>query len=233
MNFATSDFFTDFKRLQLGTLLSSAETNLVPQTDTVVGGRVPRAVFVTPGIAAKLGRMRAHLYQGCGSVATAGNAIGQATAQQVSGFGEYDAFKSDDRSIRERIEDLKSSQNISYAHRLAARIEDLLEGYREDMNGRVFSSDSLTTLISFLEHVPHLKYPTITLTRNGDFYLSWKQGKSHIFSAQFLRSKQVRFAIIRPHPLTVGQTEQFSGMTTVPSLQSVVEQYRVQEWAAA
>lgn len=152
-------------------------------------------------------------------------------ARTASAFSLLDAIRADDTSIQHTLKLLRNASPISYRERLAARIERLLDAYKEDSDGRVFSSDSLRVFISFLEQAGSLRYPAVTLTPGGDLYASWKQGSSHIFSAQFLKNKQIRFVIMRPNQFAIGQTEQFSGLSTALSLPSSIEKLGVFDWA--
>lgn len=154
------------------------------------------------------------------------------TMLAASAFSLLDAIRADDTAIQHTLELLRNASPISYRERLAARIEQLLEAYKEDSDGRVFSSDSLRVFISFLEQAGSLRYPAVTLTPGGDLYASWKQGSSHVFSAQFLKNKQIRFVIMRPNQFAIGQTEQFSGLSTALSLPSSIEKLGVFDWAA-
>lgn len=233
MNSGTSEQFTDVRRAAIAALGSSAATNFTQQINISAGdvGRQIRAA-APAGIA-----FTRHLYARSRSTnayaGTGETSVAQEPIETVSGFAEFDAIKSDDRSIRACIERIRGMDTLPYAARLAARLDDLLEGYKEDMDGRVFSIDSLRSLVTFLQSVPELRYPSITLTRGGDFFLSWKQGRTHVFSAQFLRSKQVSFAIFKPNPGLVGQHDQFSGCTALTSINNIIRQFNVMEWAAA
>lgn len=153
-------------------------------------------------------------------------------AETVSAFAELDALRADESTIQAELANLRHASAIPYKDRLAARLDQLLAAYKEDTDGRVFSVDSLRGLIVFLENARFLRYPSVTLTRNGDIYASWKQGKDHVFSAQFLQTQQVRFVVFRPNVHSVGQFDQLSGLTTPQSLPSMISHLNVSDWAA-
>ncbi|PHV07955.1 hypothetical protein CSQ96_08735 [Janthinobacterium sp. BJB412] len=153
------------------------------------------------------------------------------SASTPSTVSELDELRSDDSSIQAVLTDLRHTSPIQYKERLANRLEQLLAAYKEDTDGQVFSADSLRGLLVFLERVPLLRYPTVTLTRGGDVYASWKRGADHVFSAQFLQTRQVRFVIFRPNLHDVGQSEQLSGLTTPQSLPDIVSHLAVGDWA--
>lgn len=148
------------------------------------------------------------------------------------GFAELDALRSDDRVLQQVITSLRHATAIVYSARLADRVEHLLEAYKEDYDNRVFSADSLRTLIAFLEHNPSLKYPALTVTPDGELYAAWKQGSAHVFSVQFLDTREVRFVVMRPNPRYAGHSERFSGTTTYDNLMGAVKYLRVLDWAA-
>lgn len=232
MTFATSELFTDVRRYSIASIGSSAATNFTQPNAVAIRVGEPDRDAIHVGL---VGARRAFVQSRMGSAyASTGNtAIVREPVETVSVFSEFEALRSDDRSIRQQIQSLRKMDKIPYAMKLAARIEDLLDGYKEDMEGRVFSVESLNSLIAFLQSAPGYRYPSITLTRSGDFYLSWKRERSHVFSAQFLKSKRVSFAIFKPHRENVGQNEQFSGTIPAHSLAEIVRQFNVMEWAAA
>jgi hypothetical protein len=154
------------------------------------------------------------------------------TTRNVSAFSELDALRSDDSVIQAVLTGLRHASPIQYRDRLATRLEQLLAAYKEDSDGHVFSADSLRGLIVFLEGARFLRYPAVTLTRGGDIYASWKRGSDHVFSAQFLKTQQVRFVIFRPNLQNVGQSDQLSGLTTPQSLPSMISHLNVSDWAA-
>jgi hypothetical protein len=153
------------------------------------------------------------------------------SASTPSTVSELDELRVDDSAIQAVLIDLRHTSPIHYKERLANRLEQLLAAYKEDTDGQLFSADSLRGLLVFLERVPLLRYPTVTLTRSGDVYASWKRGADHVFSAQFLKTQQVRFVIFRPNLHDVGQSEQLSGLTTPQSLPDIVSHLAVGDWA--
>ncbi len=232
MTYATSDYVQDPKRSFRASLVSVLG---VDATASIAGPNIVEAiqdvvlqiVQINHGLAAHAFRRHgAHV----SATSMASLAIG--ANEETTVFNEFEALRSDDRTIRKLLAQLRATNEIPYRDRLTARIEQLLEAYKEDMDGRVFSADSLSDLIAFLASARGLKYPAVTLTRGGDLFLSWKREKSHVFSVQFLKTKQCRFAIIRPNERNVGQSEQFSGITTALSLMDFIEHFNVADWAA-
>jgi len=128
---------------------------------------------------------------------------------------------------QEILTQLRFATKIPYREAMGTRIESLLEAFQQDSSGVAASVKSLQSLLTFLEAHPSLKYPSLTLTPSGDFYASWKENRTHVFSVQFLDNSQVRFVVLRVEPAA-----QLSGLTTPATLMSVVAPLHVMEWAA-
>lgn len=150
-----------------------------------------------------------------------------------SAFAELDAIRADDTEIQGLISNFTAASNLPYKVRLAARLSELIDSYKDDFEGRVFSADSLRSLMEFLESSPQLKYPTLTVTPSGCLYASWKQGRNHIFSVQFLETYEARFVVLRPNPRHAGRVLQLSGKTTTDGILDAVRTYSVSDWAFA
>lgn len=240
MTYATSEYAKDPKPYFPTALLRGVGTN---STQDVMSIRASDVVHAVERMGVQISQINSELrnraYQlghsagvALASAATSTTSESNAVIDDTTAFNEFEALRSNDRTIQQLLRRLRATAEIPYRERMALRIEQLLEAYKEDMEGRVFSADSFSDLIAFLAAAPNLKYPTITLTRGGDFYLSWKQGKTHVFSAQFLKTKQCRFVIFRPNERNIGQTDQFSGVTTAQSLMDIVRQFNVADWAS-
>lgn len=147
------------------------------------------------------------------------------------GFGEVEVLRSDDSDIKNALRYLRNDAQIRDRIRLANRVDELLEAFREEEGGRVFSVDSLRGLISFLETNPALKLPSVTITPNGEFYASWKQGPDRIFSVQFLNSHSVRYVVFAPSAEHVGRTDRASGSTSADSVMRSIAHFNVLAWA--
>lgn len=127
---------------------------------------------------------------------------------------------------QEILKRLSGATTLLFREAMSARIASLLEAFQEDSGGVAVSVNSLQSLLAFLEAHPTLKYPAITLTPSGDFYASWKENRTQVFSVQFLDNGQVRFVVLRNGP-----TAQLSGLTTPATLMNLVAPLHVLEWA--
>jgi hypothetical protein len=239
MTYATSEYAEEPKPYFPTALMRRVGTNSTQDTISIFTVEIAHAVErMGVQIAQINSEVRSRAYQlghsggiALASAATSTTSIATSVIDDTTAFNEFEALRSNDRTIRKLLTRLRATAEIPYRERMAIRIEQLLEAYKEDMEGRVFSADSFSDLIAFLA-AARLRYPTVTLTRGGDFYLSWKRGKSHVFSAQFLKTKQCRFVVFRPNERNIGQSEQFSGVTTAHSLLDIVRQFGVADWAS-
>jgi hypothetical protein len=123
--------------------------------------------------------------------------------------------------------------SLSYRDRLAARMEELLDAYVEENEGRTFSADSLRALINFLEGNPSFNYPVLTLTPSGNLYAQWKSGKDKLLSIHFLPTSDARYVIFKLNPKHSGRITRITGSTTVNALIDVVGPAGVAEWASS
>ena len=121
---------------------------------------------------------------------------------------------------------LHGATTLPFREAMSARIASLLEAFQKESGGVAVSVNSFQSLLAFLQAHPNLNYPTITLTPGGDFYASWKENRTQVFSVQFLDNGQVRFVVLRTEP-----TAQLSGLTTPATLMNLVAPLRVLEWA--
>ena len=155
------------------------------------------------------------------------------TTASASALSEPATLRTDERPVRELLDELRYGTAINFRERLAARLDRLLDAYKEDSQGKAFSAASLRGFISFLENAPGLQYPAVTITRDGELYTSWKQAPDKVFSIQFMETGQARFVVFRPNPIHAGQSDQMHGLTTPDVLLDAIAHLGVLEWVAA
>jgi hypothetical protein len=104
-----------------------------------------------------------------------------------------------DAALREAISILRTSSALPYRERLAARLDVLREAFSEDGDGEIFAADSLRAVLMFLDGVPSLPYPSITLTSGGEVCATWQSGKKYFFGSRFFDAERVDFAAHFPN----------------------------------
>jgi hypothetical protein len=86
-------------------------------------------------------------------------------------------------------------------------------------------------MLAFLERVPSLPYPTVTLTPGGESCASWESDGDFAFNTLFHASERVQFYIIYPNADDITVSDELSGSTTSSSLPDLAAYVRLSEWA--
>ena len=153
-------------------------------------------------------------------------------AELVSASAAPANNEGDARTVLAVIDDVRRASGLPYRDDLVTRLEILLDAFNEDYDGEVFSAASLRGMLGFLESVPSLPFPSLTLTPRGESCASWESGRGHAFNALFLDAQRVRFFIIYPNTGDTRVSDKLSGSTTPASLPELVSYVRLSDWAA-
>ncbi|MCH9049881.1 MAG: hypothetical protein IIA72_02175 [Proteobacteria bacterium] len=150
----------------------------------------------------------------------------------VSPFDLLDERREDQEKVRDLVSYIRSSRRVSFARKLAGRLEILNEVAEEETFGQAgLSPESLRMFIKFLELASEFKYPGVVLSPAGNVRVQWRAASNKLFVAEFYPDGEVRFVIFRPDSSRLDRTSRFSGITSVESLLSEVEPHGVLEWA--
>jgi hypothetical protein len=102
----------------------------------------------------------------------------------------------------------------AYGQALANRIVALSVMVREE-EGTELSSDSLASLIAFLETNPAItKRPSLSVGPHGEFLASWYRREGQELTARFLRNGSIQFVSKVPNERSPNGCDRISGETT-------------------
>lgn len=144
-----------------------------------------------------------------------------------------DELRTPEGQMRRQIRSLRAGIRSAYRERLARRLEFLLEAIEEE--GDTWSDDSpdsLRKMVLFLQSVPTLRYPTVTVTPSATFRAQWTADPNKHFAVDFLPNGEVRFVVFCPDPRHPNRVERVSGITSWENLTHAVKPYKVLRWAA-
>ena len=99
--------------------------------------------------------------------------------------------------IHSVLQRLRASR-LPFNLRLVARIEDLAAAFADDYEGRQISARSLAGLIDYLEALPLVGYPDLTLTPTGDCYAEYRDPQAGKIAIEFSGSDAVGVRIYNP-----------------------------------
>lgn len=154
------------------------------------------------------------------------------SAQSVTAFSELDRRRADTTEIETCLCELRAQNNIKNAHRIADRIVELLELYKEDYEGRSLSASSLVTFINFLMINPTTKFPSITATPAGELYVQWKYSESQRLGVHFLAGSEAKWVLFKRNPVYEEQIDNFTDRTGISSFNQIAIALGIHEWIA-
>ncbi len=131
------------------------------------------------------------------------------------------------------IDDLRDNYNISYADKLADRLQYLVKVGQEDFPDQMpVSPKSLSDFIGFINAHNTFKRPRIYLTFSGNIRAEWGEVNDQHFAIEFLEDNDVRFVLFasdirRPH-----KVYRASGSSSVDKIMRQVEPYNVLRWVS-
>ncbi|MDI2593105.1 hypothetical protein POF45_16960 [Pseudomonas sp. 681] len=151
-------------------------------------------------------------------------------AQSVTAFDELDRRRADTTEIDNYICKLRALHVVKNAGRIADRIVNLLDLYKEDYDGKSLSSPSLATFTEFLILHSASKFPSITATPAGELYVQWKHSESQRLGIQFLAGSEIKWVLFKSNSVYEGRIDQFSGRTVVDSFKETATALGIHEW---
>ena len=93
------------------------------------------------------------------------------------------------------------------------------------------SGESLRKMLMFLESVPELRQPVVTITPAGTFRAEWTLGSDSHFAIDFLPDGQVRFVVFCPNPRHPARVQRLAGLSDWDTVMEMVTPYDVGRWA--
>jgi len=102
----------------------------------------------------------------------------------------------------------------AYGQALATRIDQLAAMAKEEPDVEQPSSDSLASLIAFLENNPTVKRPKLSIGPMGEFCAFWRADGAGEFSTRFLPNGSVRYLVKVPNSRNPNGVDRVSGDTT-------------------
>jgi len=135
-------------------------------------------------------------------------------------------------AVSEQIERIGNWCKPTIGRAIAERLAILRQCLREEEGQKKdISLDSLRAMHAFIEQIPNVRLPQISLTTEGDVYLRWKSEAGRLFSIHFLDDRRVRFVIFYPNPRHSQMINRHSGYETIDTvLPSADRLCSVLEW---
>ena len=140
---------------------------------------------------------------------------------------------SEDKKVLNITSYIRDQSNICFAHRLANRLEFLVEASKEEHPDEVaILPDSLRNFVRFLQSAINLNYPDVVLSPSKHIRAQWRAGPNRHFAAEFLTTGDANFVIFSPDPKHPEKTIRLSGLVSVDSLIDTVEPHGVLAWSS-
>lgn len=140
---------------------------------------------------------------------------------------------SDDEKVKEVVKFLNDQLNITFAKKLASRIQFLIEASKEEYPNEVaIFPESLKNFVSFLQAEPNLKYPDVVLSPAKNICTQWRTAPNRHFSVEFLPTGDARFVIFSPNPRNPDKTNRISGIVSVDSLMRAAQPHGILSWCS-
>lgn len=150
-----------------------------------------------------------------------------------SPFDELEKRLNNDDKVSEIVLHLRSLLNISYAKRLADRIQFLFNASKEEYPGEVaILPESLRCFVGFLQSAANLKYPDVVLSPSKNICAQWRTGPNKHFAVEFLPTGDAHFVIFTPDPIHPEKTIRMSGIVSVDSLIQTTQPHGVLSWCS-
>jgi hypothetical protein len=226
-----ADTLREYAMFRAADAFISSATDFQPVEMSVAEGATRRA-FEAPY------RLPARIPQTAKDVSSIGGPgiVGAASEQgdlSSSASAALDQPRTPEGQMRRQTRSLRAGGQLAYRERLARRLEFLLDATEEE--GEAWSDDSpesLRRMVLFLQSVPALRYPSVTVTPSATFRAQWSADPNKHFAVDFLPSGEVRFVVFCPDPRYPNRVQRVSGITSLENLMRAVEPYRVLRWAA-
>lgn len=136
-----------------------------------------------------------------------------------------------DDAVQDLIFSMRSTATISDSQGIADRLLELYNSSKEEEPSLIgMAVQSLLSYYKFLQKNPDLKRPAITLTPDGNVYVSWRGDEGRVLSIHFLPDSDVRFVVFKPNRRDPERKTRISGMTTFDMLMEEVAPCHVCDW---
>ncbi|MDY0223332.1 MAG: hypothetical protein RBR67_19575 [Desulfobacterium sp.] len=135
-------------------------------------------------------------------------------------------------AVSEQIDRIRNCCSPATGNAIADRLGNLRQYLCEEEGPKIdISLDSLQAMHVFIEQIPDVRLPQISLTAEGDVYLRWKSEPDRLFSIHFLDDRRVRFAIFYPNPRHEQMINRHSGYETVDTVLTSADKIcSVRDW---
>lgn len=144
-----------------------------------------------------------------------------------------ETFTQQESSVTELIANVRTSSDMPFGKRLAARLESLTETSKEEFpEQEPISHRSLHDFLIFIRSVLDIAYPDVVLTYKGHIRAEWTKSRNRHFAVEFLGANEVRFVVFAPDPKKPYKTNRASGLSALDSLMELVRPYGVLVWIA-
>jgi hypothetical protein len=143
---------------------------------------------------------------------------------------QFTLLDDEENQVLDLLFQFRASTSIHHIGKIVNRLDTLMHDAKEEDSSQVgINVDSLRNFIAFLRLHNNLKYPFITLTPDGNIYVSWRE-VNRVFSVQFLRNKDTRFVIFKPNNLHPKRKIRIAGIATIDVLQETVSPHGIWDW---
>lgn len=135
-------------------------------------------------------------------------------------------------AVTDQIEKIRDCSKSVIGKAIAARLDFLRQCIREEEGHEAdISLDSLKAMHSFVEQIPNVHLPEISLTSEGEVYIRWKTESGQLFSIHFFDDKRVRFVIFYSNPRHSGIVNRHSGYETIDTVLTSADRIcSVRDW---
>ncbi len=139
----------------------------------------------------------------------------------------------DDEKVNEIVKFLNDQLNITFAKKLADRIQFLFETSKEEYpEETAILPESLKSFVGFLQSAKNLKYPDVVLSPSKNIRAQWRTAPNRHFAAEFLPTGDAHFVIFTPDPKHPDKTNRMSGIVSVDSLMPTAQPHGVLSWCS-
>lgn len=159
-----------------------------------------------------------------------GATVYDASPTPALAFAALDLLRSDDELFKEAVQKLSTMQGVVHRDSICERLLRLLELYREDYDGRALSAESLASFITFLQHKPTIRRPSIAATPTGNLYVVWKDATGQKLVLHFLSGGRCRYSAFVRNANHETRIDEHSGSTTADSVARRIDTLGLNSW---
>jgi hypothetical protein len=149
----------------------------------------------------------------------------------ASDFDVLDELRTPKGQLQRQITAFRRGSETPYREHLARRLDILLHALEDEGEDWGESSpDSLRQMLLFLQSVPDLRCPTVTITPSVTFRAQWQASQNEHLALDFLPDGQVRFVVFSPDPRRADRVQRVSGVVNRADVMRAIEPYKVHRW---